>query len=91
MQNILEELWYGNLNPIEEYLESKEEFSAIMECLCKYQKDFKATLSDEQKAMFEKLDGCSNELEDMNQREIFAYGFRFGAKIAIEVMSFRID
>lgn len=91
MQKILEELWYGNLCPIENYRESCEQMSDLTEYIKRHRNDLKATMSDEQKAIFEKLDDCSDELDNMSQREIFAYGFRLGARIAFEVMSFRID
>lgn len=41
-----------------------------------------------QKEILEKFDDCYAELADINEREIFAYAFRLGARIAIEVMSF---
>lgn len=91
MQKILEELWYGNLCPIENYRESCEQMSDLIEYIKRHRKDLKDTMTDEQKAIFEKLDDCEDELENMSQREIFAYGFRLGARIAIEVMRFELD
>ena len=91
MQKILEELWYGNICPIESYRESHEQTSDLTEYIRRHRKDLKDTMTDEQKAIFEKLDDCSDELENMSRREIFAYGFRLGARIAIEVMRFDLD
>lgn len=91
MQKILEELWYGNVCPIEGYSESREEASDLAEYIRKHRKDLKDTMTDEQKTIFEKLDDCEDELKNMSQREIFAYGFRLGARIAIEVMSLTVD
>ena len=91
MIKILEELWYGNLCPIENYRESSEQMSDLIEYIRKHRKDLKDTMSDEQKAIFEKLDDCSDELDNMCQREIFSYGFRLGARIAIEVMRQDLD
>ncbi|MBE6583128.1 MAG: hypothetical protein E7648_07690 [Ruminococcaceae bacterium] len=91
MQKILEELWYGNLCPIEEYRESCEQMSDLTESIKRCRNDLRATMSDEQKAIFEKLDDCSDELDNICQREIFAYAFRLGARIAFEVMRFQID
>ncbi len=91
MQKILEELWYGNLCPIENYRESSEQMSDLIEYIRKHRKDLKDTMSDEQKAIFEKLDDCEDELDNMCQREIFSYGFRLGARIAIEVMRQDLD
>ena len=91
MQKILEELWYGNICPIEEYRTSGEQMSDLTEYIKKHRKDLNSTFTDEQRAIFEKLDDCNDELDNMCQREIFAYGFRLGAKIAIEVMKFEVD
>lgn len=46
-----------------------------------------ATLADKQKEILEKFDDCYAELTDINEREIFVYAFRLGARIAIEVLS----
>lgn len=44
------------------------------------------TLTDKQKELFEKFNDCYDELTDINEREIFIYAFRLGARIAIEVL-----
>ena len=91
MQKILEKLWYGDICPIENYRESQEQSSDLIEYIRRHRKDLKDTMTDEQKAIFEKLDDCEDELDNMSQREIFSYGFRLGARIAIEVMRFDLD
>ncbi len=45
-----------------------------------------STLNDQQKEILEKFDDCYNELTDINEREIFAYAFKLGMRIAIEVL-----
>ena len=47
----------------------------------------KGELTDKQKEILEKFDDCWNELTDINEREIFVYAFKLGARIAIEVIS----
>ena len=49
------------------------------------------TLAEKQKETLGKLDGCYAELTDINEREIFVYAFRLGARIDIEVMSFGVE
>ena len=44
------------------------------------------TLTDKQKEILEKFNDCYDELTDINEREIFVYAFRLGARIAIEVL-----
>jgi hypothetical protein len=45
-----------------------------------------STLNDQQKEILEKFDDCYNELTDINEREIFAYAFRLGARIILAIM-----
>ena len=45
-----------------------------------------STLNDQQKEILEKFDDCYNELTDINEREIFAYAFKLGARIMLAVM-----
>ena len=37
----------------------------------------------------EKFDDCWDELTDINEREIFVYAFKLGARIAIDVLTER--
>ena len=46
-----------------------------------------AKMNDKQREAFEKFDDCWDELTDINEREIFVYAFRLGARIAIEVLA----
>jgi hypothetical protein len=45
-----------------------------------------ATLDDKQKEILEKFDDCYNELTDINEREIFKYAVKLGARIMLAVM-----
>ena len=48
-----------------------------------------STLNNQQKEILEKFDDCYNELTDINEREIFAYAFKLGARIMLAVVSER--
>ena len=45
------------------------------------------TLNDQQKEILEKFDDCYNELTDINEREIFLYAFKFGARIMLQILT----
>ncbi len=45
-----------------------------------------STLNEQQKEILEKFDDCYNELIDINEREIFAYAFRLGARLMLTVI-----
>ena len=46
-----------------------------------------STLNNQQKELLEKFDDCYNELTDINEREIFTYAFKLGAKLILAIMS----
>ena len=87
MRSILEELWYGNICPNTECGERTKEAKELMGYIADHHDSLQATLTDKQKEILEKFDDCYAELTDLNEREIFVYAFRLGARIAIEVMS----
>ena len=45
-----------------------------------------ANLTDEQKVTLEKYDDCINEMYGIIEREAFAYGFRLGGKLVLEIL-----
>ena len=87
MRNILEELWYGNVCPNGGCRELTHEAKQLMKYIADHHDNLQATLTDKQKEILEKFDDCYAELTDINEREIFVYAFRLGARIAIEVLS----
>ena len=51
---ILEEFWYGNIEPTE-YDTSSKEYKKLLELICRNEEKLKAIMTDEQKELFEKL------------------------------------
>jgi len=91
MRSILEELWYGNICPSAEYRKPTKETTALKGYIANHHNNLQATLTDKQKEILEKFDDCYAELTSLNEREIFVYAFRLGARIAIDVMQFSIE
>ena len=87
MKSVLEELFYGNLCPNTDCRSKEKEVEELMGYIADHHDNLLATLTDKQKETLEKFDDCYAELTDINEREIFVYAFRLGAKIAIEVLS----
>ena len=48
-----------------------------------------ATLNEHQKEILEKFNDCYNELTDINERELFSYAFKLGARIMLAIISER--
>ena len=88
MNHVLEELWYGNICPNISCRESTPEAKELMSYIANHHENLRATLTDKQKDILERFDDCFAELTSINEREIFVYAFRLGAKIAMEIMSF---
>ena len=91
MKSILEELWYGNICPSTECRMLTKETKALMSDIADHHDNLRETLTDEQKELLEKFNDCYAELTDINDREIFTFAFRLGARIAMEVMSFGVE
>ena len=86
MRSILEELFYGNVCPNTDCRSTDNGMKELMDYIADHHRNLNETLSEGQKNMFEKFNDCYNELTDINEREIFVYAFRLGARIAIEVL-----
>ena len=88
MRSILEELFYGNICPNTDCRSHDKKTKQLMGYIANHHDNLLSTLNDQQKEIFEKFDDCYNELTDINEREIFAYAFRLGMRIAIDAMMF---
>jgi hypothetical protein len=87
MRSILEELFYGNICPNTDCRSYDKETKQLMGYIADHHDTLLATLNDQQKETLEKFDDCYNELTDINERGIFAYAFKLGMRIAIEVLT----
>ena len=86
MKSILEELFYCNICPSIDGREPNKEARQLMKYIADHHDNLQGTLSEKQKEILEKFDDCQAELIDINERELFIYAFRLGARIAIEVL-----
>ena len=81
---ILENLWYGNIRPVEEFLEGNAEYKNLLRLVGKNRENFEATLSPEQAELFEKYDSAVKEMNAAAEVEAFSYGFRLGVRLMTE-------
>ena len=87
MRSILEELFYGNICPNTDCRSHDKETKQLMGYIADHHDNLFSTLNNQQKEILEKFDDCYNELTDINEREIFAYAFKLGARIMLAVVS----
>ena len=91
MKSILEELFYGNVCPNTDCRSNVKETKELMGYVADHHDTLISQLNEKQKEILEKFDDCWDELTDINEREIFVYAFKLGARIAIEVLSSSTD
>jgi hypothetical protein len=58
----------------------------ILELICRNEEKLKATMTDEQKELFEKYTDCVREHQTNTDCLIFQNGFKLGARMMLEVM-----
>ena len=82
---ILEELWYGNITPTEySRVENNANYKEALKLVNQNQERLKATLTDEQKELFERLLTASEEFANLIELDCFKIGFKLGARSTIE-------
>ena len=80
---ILENLWYGNIRPVEEFVDGNMEYKSLLRLVGKNRENFEAILSLEQAKLFEKYCAAVNEMNSISEIAAFKYGFC----LAIELFS----
>ena len=86
MKSIINELWHGNVCPQTDSRNNSPEMKQLMGYIADHHDNLLSTLNEQQKEILEKFDDCYNELTDINEREIFSYAFKLGARLVLAVM-----
>ena len=60
--NILDELWYGNINPQEESKEHNRAIKELLNLMGRNRDQLQANMTPEQQVILEKYDDCVNEI-----------------------------
>ncbi|MBP3572784.1 MAG: hypothetical protein J6M42_12600 [Clostridia bacterium] len=81
MDNILEELWYGNVAPWEQSNRLDREYKELTELLCRNRDRLTEGLTEAQKELLDKYDECQNELNAKTERNAFVQGFCLGTRL----------
>lgn len=83
---ILEELWYGNINPLEDSTDGNAEVKKLLSLVGRNRDKLCETMTEQQKADLAKYDDSVNEMYGIIEQEVFKYGFRLGAKVILETL-----
>ena len=84
MSNIIEELFYGNLEPQELTTELTPRLKKKLREIVKKEEELTSKLSEEEKALFLNYTSAYNEFSSISISDGFVSGFRFGARFAYD-------
>jgi len=87
MRRMLEELYYGNINPNEKQFIRNTQFDKAMHILSENEEKLTLLLDGKEKKLFLDLVNAQSEINGITGVEGFINGFRLGARIAIEIMN----
>ena len=82
----LEDLYYGNIHPSDRYIKRGTKVDQIVKLICKNEDALTATLTEQQKEIFEKFKDCQSELYGTIEHDAFKDGFILAVRIMVEVM-----
>ena len=83
--NILEELWYGNIEPAEYDTSPSKEYKEMLQLISRNEERLLATMTDAQKELFAKYTDCVRDYQIMTECMLFQNSFRLGAKMMLAV------
>lgn len=80
----LEDLYYGNIHPYERDIKKISRESALLRLVVKNENDLLATLTEQQKEIFQKCKDAESEMHCSFELRSFIEGFRLGMKLTME-------
>ena len=84
MSNIIEELFYGNLEPQELTTELTPRLKKKLSELVKKEEELTTMLPEKEKELFANYVNTHNEFSSISISDGFVSGFRFGARFAYD-------
>ena len=83
---ILEELWYGNIEPTEYGSSTSPEYKELCRLVDRNETNLRATMTDAQKELFNRYLESVLEYQTLSELTLFQNSFKLGARLAIEIM-----
>ena len=85
--SVLEEFWYGNLDPAEYDANPSKEYKELVRLISRNEEKLLATMTEGQKELFSRYTDCVRESQAMTEFLLFQNSFRLGGKIMLEVLT----
>lgn len=83
---LLEEFWYGNIEPTEYDANASKEYKEALRLITWNEEKLQATMTDEQKELFSRYTAAVREHQTMAESLLFQNSFKLGARMMLEVM-----
>ena len=84
--NILEEFWYGNIEPAEYDTSSSKEYKELLQLISRNEEKLLATMTDAQKDLFSRYQDCVREFQATAECLLFQNSFCLGARMMLEII-----
>ena len=84
--SILEEFWYGNIEPAEDDTSPSKENKELLQLISRNEDKLLAAMTDAQKELFSKYADCVREYQVMAECLLFQNSFCLGARMMLEVL-----
>lgn len=81
---VLEDLWYGNIRPIETFIDGNMEYKGLLRLVSKNREVLESELSPKELELLEKYNLSVNEMNAISETSAFQCGFAFGVQIMTE-------
>ena len=83
----LENLYYGNIAPHEYEVERGSEYDVTAKLVIRHEQELSATLTEQQKAILEKIKYNHTKLMSLGERDAFCRGFSLAVRLMIDATS----
>ena len=80
----LEDLWYGNIRPVEQFVEGNAEYKNLLRLVDNNRGKLESTLTPKQAELFEKYYTAANEMNSVSETAAFKFGFNLAVWLLIE-------
>lgn len=87
--NILEDFWYGNIEPSEYDTSTCLEYKEAHQLINQNEDRLRVTMTDAQKELFALYTDSVQEFQDVAECLLFQNSYRLGARMMLEVMEER--
>ena len=84
--NILEEFWYGNIEPAKYDTSSGKEYKELLQLISRNEDKLLATMTEEQKELFTKYADCVREYQVVAECLLFQNSFQPFRNLQINIL-----